>query len=153
VCAEEQTFVIRAFRAGDELAASEILLEAREAAAWSATALRKACSSQGVHAFLSERKGKASGFIIGRQVADEAEILNLAVCAPYRRKGEGTALLERIVAQLKEAGVRRFFLEVRESNRGAIAFYEGLGFRPAGRREGYYEGPSEAALVLGRGTE
>jgi len=132
------------------LAASGILMEAREAAAWSTTAIREACASQGVYAFLSERKGKATGFIIGRQAADEAEILNLAVCAAYRRKGEGTALLEKIVSRFQEVGVRRVFLEVRESNRGAIAFYEGLGFSQAGRREGYYVGPSEAALVLGR---
>ena len=33
-------------------------------------------------------------------------------------------------------GVQRVFLEVRESNLGAIAFYERLGFRRVGRRAG-----------------
>ena len=40
------------------------------------------------------------------------------------------------------------FLEVRESNLPAISFYESLGFRKTGRREGYYQNPPEAALIL-----
>jgi len=33
----------------------------------------------GVSAFVSEREGIVSGIVVGRQVLDEAEILNLAV--------------------------------------------------------------------------
>jgi len=39
-------------------------------------------------------------------------------------------------------------LEVRESNTRAKAFYRGLGFEEAGRREGYYRQPEEAAVVM-----
>jgi ribosomal protein S18 acetylase RimI-like enzyme len=41
---------------------------------------------------------------------------------------------------------------VRESNQGAIAFYERLGFRRVGWREGYYQQPVEAALILEHST-
>jgi ribosomal-protein-alanine N-acetyltransferase len=47
-------------------------------------------------------------------------------------------------------GVRRVFLEVRESNGGARAFYSGLGFAQQGRRRKYYQDPVEDALLLSR---
>ena len=56
------------------------------------------------------------------------------------------ALLNRYT----ESGTGRVFLEVRESNRGGIALYEGLGFQQVGRRERYYSDPMEAALVLAK---
>jgi ribosomal-protein-alanine N-acetyltransferase len=86
--------------------------------------------------------------VVGRQVLDEAEILNLAVTEGMRRQGEGRALVERIVNRFAEAKVSRVFLEVRESNAGAIAFYRGLGFQARGVRRDYYQDPKEAATVM-----
>ncbi len=40
------------------------------------------------------------------------------------------------------------YLEVRESNTGAIAFYEKQGFAKTGRRKGYYREPDEAAVTM-----
>ena len=97
---------------------------------------------------MSERGGKASGFILGRMVGDEAEVLNLAVGVEYRRQGEGGALLKELLRRFAESGVSRVFLEVRESNGGAMAFYEREGFRRKGRREDYYQDPREAAQVF-----
>jgi ribosomal-protein-alanine N-acetyltransferase len=99
-------------------------------------------------AFVSEEEGKVSGFILGRQVADEAEILNLAVTAAYRRRGEGGALLKAALGGFQSRGVSRVFLEVRESNETGIAFYERRGFSKMGRRAGYYREPDEAAIVM-----
>jgi ribosomal-protein-alanine N-acetyltransferase len=45
-------------------------------------------------------------------------------------------------------GVQSVFLEVRESNSAARAFYAGLSFTQIGRRRGYYRNPEEDALVL-----
>jgi ribosomal-protein-alanine N-acetyltransferase len=39
-------------------------------------------------------------------------------------------------------------LEVRASNRAALALYEGLGYQQVGLRRGYYEKPREDALIL-----
>ena len=58
------------------------------------------------------------------------------------------ALLQELLRRFEESGVSRVFLEVRESNKGAMAFYERAGFQRAGRREGYYQDPREAALVF-----
>jgi ribosomal-protein-alanine N-acetyltransferase len=143
----ESAFEVREFRAEDAAAASEILQEAREAAGWSKQALLEFMPLPGAVALMSERAGRPSGFVLGRLVADEAEVLNLAVREECRREGEGRALVEELLRRFAESGVSRVFLEVRESNRGAIGFYEGMGFRQSGRREDYYREPEEAALV------
>jgi ribosomal protein S18 acetylase RimI-like enzyme len=39
-------------------------------------------------------------------------------------------------------------MEVRESNAGAIAFYQKQGFSKSGRRPGYYRDPVEAAILM-----
>jgi [ribosomal protein S18]-alanine N-acetyltransferase len=143
----EGAFEVREFRAEDAAAASEILLEARESARWSRQALLDFMPLPGAVVLISERAGKPTGFVLGRLVADEAEVLNLAVREGYRRQGEGRALLEELLRQFANSGVSRVFLEVRESNREAISFYERMGFRQSGRREDYYREPQEAALV------
>jgi ribosomal-protein-alanine N-acetyltransferase len=89
--------------------------------------------------------GRIAGFLVARRVADdEIEILNLAVAAPYQRKGVGRTLMKALMAQYTGC----VFLEVRESNSEARCFYQSLGFRPAGRRSGYYEDPPENAVVM-----
>lgn len=145
---KEGAFVVREFRAEDAAAASEILRETREAASWSRQALLEFMPLPGAVALMSERAGGPTGFVLGRLVADEAEVLNLAVREECRSQGEGRALLEELLRRFAESGVSRVFLEVRESNRGAIGFYERMGFRQSGRREDYYREPQEAALVF-----
>jgi ribosomal-protein-alanine N-acetyltransferase len=91
------------------------------------------------------RGGVVAGFIVSRQVGPaESEILNLAVAPEFRRQGLGRRLI-RHVLDLRPG---RYCLEVRESNHGARAFYESLGFRVAGRRPTYYDNPPEAAIVM-----
>jgi len=142
-------FVIRDFNAEEHAAeVAEILLEAREAASWSGEALRETMLVPGVCALVSERGVAISGFVVGRRVLDEAEILNLAVKAGMRRQGEGRDLVGALLAEFSRAKVSRVFLEVRESNSGAIAFYTGLGFRAVGVRKDYYQAPREAATVM-----
>lgn len=142
-------FVVRAFdAAADAREVAAILRDARGAASWSEEALRETVKLAGVFAFVSERGGAVSGIVVGRQVLDEAEILNLAVIEGMRRQGEGRALVQRILRQFAEAMVSRVFLEVRESNAGAIAFYRGLGFQATGVRRDYYQDPKEAATVM-----
>ena len=142
-------FVIRPFDgAADAGKAAEILREAREAASWSEEALRETVKLPGVVALVSEQNGAISGIVVGRQVLDEAEILNLAVTQGARRQGTGRALLGGILERFEGLHVSRVFLEVRESNAGAIAFYRGLGFQAIGTRRDYYHDPKESATVM-----
>lgn len=99
---------------------------------------------------VAEVEKTVAGFLVSRQTfagdktsPAEREILNLAVAAAFRRKGIATALLEQ---ELARGGIH--FLEVRESNRGALALYGKIGFVCAGRRAEYYRSPVEAAIVM-----
>jgi ribosomal-protein-alanine N-acetyltransferase len=83
-------------------------------------------------------------------VYDELHINTIAVDPAHRRRGLATALMQHLVGEAVGEGVQRALLEVRQSNVPALRLYEGLGFRVAGLRRGYYSHPDEDALVLAR---
>ncbi len=145
---EQARGTIRSFLPADAVAVTEILRGSPEASQWTEWGLKELLGWRGVLALVSEADGKVVGFIIGRQVAGEAEILNLAVMVAKRRKGEGRALLMAAMGEFRARQVSRVYLEVRESNGSGMAFYEKHGFSKTGRRAGYYRDPDEAAIVM-----
>lgn len=124
----------------------ELLSDIPEAAGWGVGL--GAASGNGLVCRVAELDGQISGLIVFRNMADEAEILNLAVAASERRQGIGWLLVQKAIAECKAAGVKTIFLEVRESNEGARNLYARAGFKEAGRRREYYREPTEDALVL-----
>jgi ribosomal-protein-alanine N-acetyltransferase len=106
--------------------------------------------ASGGEVLLATRNGLIVGFLAARRAADEIEILNLAVLPEFRRKRFGRQLVEAALREAGEAGAQMAHLEVRCSNQAAIAFYEGCGFRPTGRRQAYYSNPLEDALLMER---
>ena len=91
------------------------------------------------------------GFILVRAVADEAEVLTLAVRPNARRRGTGRALVQAAASHAHALGAARIFLEVAEGNVAACQLYAELGFTAAGRRAGYYAakaGGRQDALIL-----
>lgn len=139
---------IRALRPEDAGAVAEILRQSPEAVFWPEASVREVLEWNGVLGLASEAGGKVVGFLIARQVKDEAEVLNLAVVPRLRRTGQGGALLRTAVVELRKRGAKRVFLEVRESNAAGIVFYDTHSFSKMGRREGYYRDPVEAAIVM-----
>ncbi|MFO0271620.1 MAG: ribosomal protein S18-alanine N-acetyltransferase, partial [Gemmatimonadota bacterium] len=91
------------------------------------------------------------GFVALRTMADEGEILNVAVAPAARRSGVGRALVRHALASAAAAGAFSVFLEVRPSNAAALTLYRSFGFVEVGRRHRYYRAPVEDALVLRRG--
>ncbi|MFT3688752.1 GNAT family N-acetyltransferase [Paenirhodobacter sp.] len=87
------------------------------------------------------------GFLLGRVIAGEAELLTLAVAPEARRRGTGRALLAGFAETARARGADSAFLEVAEDNAPARALYAAAGWREAGRRRGYYH-PGIDALVL-----
>src|SRR5712664_1278486 len=79
---EQVGTTIRTFLPGDVTAVMEILRSSPEAAQWTEWGFWELLGWGGVLALVSEGDKKMIGFIIGRQVRDEAEILNLAVMKP-----------------------------------------------------------------------
>ena len=99
-------------------------------------------------ALVVEQSGRVVGFIVGRQVADEWEIENIAVTGAARRCGLGSRLVGELLDHVRRRGGKTVFLEVRESNRAARSLYEKWAFIEVGRRKEYYQNPAEDALVL-----
>lgn len=95
-----------------------------------------------------ESEKTLAAYIVGRLVADELHINNMAVRHAYRRTGIATALLSRLLAEAKGYKAARAFLEVRAGNAAAQALYEGCGFCTVGRRRNYYSNPQEDALIM-----
>jgi ribosomal-protein-alanine N-acetyltransferase len=87
------------------------------------------------------------GFILCRAVADEAEILTLAVAPLVRRGGVGRALVEAAAQTATARGADSLFLEVASDNAAALGLYAGAAFEPAGLRRGYYAGGADAVVM------
>ena len=97
---------------------------------------------------IATNDGAVIGYVGAQIVPDEADMMNLAVDAQYRRQGIGKALVEHLIASLQERMVRSLTLEVRVSNAPAVSLYEGMGFLTVGRRPNYYQKPKEDAWIL-----
>lgn len=116
------------------------------ASPWDASAFEGLLGQAGVLALEAP-----DGFILLRVVADEAEILTLAVRPTARRHGLGADLVSRGAAAMAARGATRLFLEVADDNTAAHALYTRAGFTEAGRRPGYYarlDGGRRDALIL-----
>ena len=74
------------------------------------------------------------------------------ICFPgdpwSRRQGIASALLDAFRRYGQEHGLDSLFLDVRPSNREALALYEKLGYREVGRRKNYYLVPKEDAMIM-----
>lgn len=96
---------------------------------------------------------ESQGFLIGRAVAGEAEILTLAVAPSARRQGVAARLVQGFLAGARDRDAASVFLEVAADNAAAISLYLQAGFGQTGRRKAYYAQPGAAprdALVLSR---
>ena len=75
-------------------------------------------------------------------VGGERQLINIAVAEKYRRRGIGSALLRRMLADGSCAS-----LEVETGNTEAIRLYEKMGFKKAGIRRHFY-GRVDAYIML-----
>jgi [ribosomal protein S18]-alanine N-acetyltransferase len=95
------------------------------------------------------RGGRIIGYLVCSRYDTVWHLMNVAVDDRIRREGVATAMIERLLA-LTDGPEEQYTLEVRLSNGGAITLYERFGFRPAGRRRGYYHDNREDALIMWR---
>jgi len=114
---------------------------------WTARAIGLLLALPGHFALLGTVGAEPIGFAMGRAVADEAEVLTLAIRAEARRTGLGTVLMRALMAEAARRGAAELFLEVSAENAAARALYAALGATEAGRRRRYYPDGSDA-LVL-----
>ncbi len=108
--------------------------------AWTRSQCAGILPMSGVSLTIAECENGPCGFSLVRAVADEAELLLLAVDADEQRRGIGQALLDHFIDEARGRGARKLHLEVRDGNI-AMGLYRAAGFLPAGRRRNYYHGP------------
>lgn len=115
---------------------------------WSEAALAEELENPAACFLVALAQGDAVGYAGMHRVLDECYLDNVAVDLRWRRRGVATALMRALLDEARQAGAAFVSLEVRAGNAGAIALYEGLGFREEGRRKDFYSAPKEDALIL-----
>jgi len=95
------------------------------------------------------------GFVVGRTVIGgeidtqfDAEIYNIAIDVAQQGNGHGQVLFDEFLNICSALDVKNIWLEVRESNQPAIAFYERNGFSSVQTRNHFYDNPREHAVLM-----
>jgi ribosomal-protein-alanine N-acetyltransferase len=97
---------------------------------------------------MTEGSDEVVGYAVLWCIMEQGELANLAVAPARRGSGLGGHLLRGVLRIARDRGVKKLFLEVRASNRAALALYSGFGFGDVGLRKGYYDDPKEDARVM-----
>ncbi|MEX3314573.1 GNAT family N-acetyltransferase [Sulfitobacter sp. PS-8MA] len=95
---------------------------------------------------------RPGGFALIRSIAEESELLTLAVDPAHQRRGLGRALVQDWITALPRS-ITSGFLEVAEDNAPARALYAAMGFAQVATRRAYYArpgGPPVDACILRR---
>lgn len=93
----------------------------------------------------ADSSSQAAGFALSRTGFGEEELLLFAVAPEFRNKGLGAAMLRELDRTVRERGVSRLLLEMRDGN-PAESVYRTFGFQPIGRRPKYYRTPDGAQI-------
>ena len=115
---------------------------------WPESGFIQQMTSLGWGAIVAESDGTIIGYGCYMMVATEGHLTNIAVAPAHRRKLVAKRPLEAILQVIKKAGCEFTLLEVRPSNKAAIAFYRKYGFEDLYHRPRYYRYPVEDALVM-----
>jgi ribosomal-protein-alanine N-acetyltransferase len=107
--------------------------------AWTAPQCAGLLPLPGVWLTVAREGDEVVGFSLIRIVADEAELLLLAVLPERGGRGIGKSLLQHFMNFAEARGVHHLHLEVRDGNE-AIRLYDRAGFTVCGRRRAYYSG-------------
>ena len=124
------------------------LVSARESFsdAWDENMLLSAFNAGNFYGFIAE-EGEKVGFLTYSVNIDTADLQDIFVAEKRRKTGVGKALVLEFINAAQLLGVKKLFLEVRESNTPAVKLYEKAGFAFLSERKKYYS-DGENALVL-----
>jgi ribosomal-protein-alanine N-acetyltransferase len=100
------------------------------------------------YAFVATHEHRFGGYLVFWMIRDEVHLLALSTNPEFRRCGVGKRLVSFLICFSRYHGVQWIGLEVRKSNRAALALYRSFGFRRQSVRKRYYQNPQEDALVM-----
>lgn len=87
-----------------------------------------------------------AGYLISSFVADETELLRIAVKFDDRDKGIGKKLMHEYLSYAEKI-CSRGFLEVRAGNLFARKLYEKCGYKEIATRKNYYRNPNDDGVI------
>jgi ribosomal-protein-alanine N-acetyltransferase len=96
---------------------------------------------------VAARQEQILGYLCCWYVVDEVQIVDIAVHPSHRRQRIGECLLRYALETGRQRGAQSAHLEVRRSNRSAIALYQKLGFSEVAVRRRYYANGEDALLM------
>ncbi len=115
---------------------------------WSAKDFLEMISKDDARYYVAQKDGRLLGGCGVLLIAGEGNITNVVIAPEARNQGIGTGMLRHLMKESEKEGIGAFTLEVRVSNAPAIHVYEKLGFVSEGIRPGFYEKPTEDAMIL-----
>lgn len=98
--------------------------------------------------YVAERTGEILGFAGLTRLGNEGDVDKVMVRETCRGQGIASLIMEELLEEGRKRGIEEFTLEVRAGNIPAIRLYEKFGFVSEGIRPGFYEKPSEDALIM-----
>lgn len=110
--------------------------------------LREKLALNSCHMLTALVDGNIAGNIYVDEIADVAEVSNLAVLPIYQRHGIANKLLAQAELGAALRGCTQINLDVREGNVAARALYESRGYQEVGRRPKFYSNPTEDAILM-----
>lgn len=117
---------------------------------WTKEAFRELFDIPYARYLVAELDGEVVGSAGMRVIAGEGNIDNVVVWGDFRGRGIASRLIEELIRLGEEEDIKDYTLEVRVSNAPAIRVYEKSGFKGEGVRPGFYEDPTEDALIMWR---
>ncbi len=147
----ESRYFIRRMQEGD-LAAVRAIEAMSFSNPWSETTFRGEIQNTSVSfplVIIRKPGDEVIAYIIFWQIRDDVQVNNIAVRPDCRGLGLGEALMRFAIDKVRKAGAVFMTLEVRPSNKTAVALYQKLGFEVLGARKDYYTKPDEDACVMG----
>lgn len=132
---------------------SEKLLELSEQAyphgsPWNVSQFEQEWSLPYSHLWLAYDQQQVIGFLNIHVLADEAEVMNIAILPSYRGQKVAQTLFKYSLEFCQSVEVSRMFLEVRVTNWSAKHLYQKVGFNVIGTRKQYYAHPTEDGEIM-----
>ncbi len=115
--------------------------------AWTEAVLTGTLNAPYTWRVLAEEGGQVCGYACICSLFETADLMNIAVDAPFRGQGVASLLMDALHAKAKELGAERMMLEVRVSNAPAIALYKKYGYEKIAVRKNYYGNGEDADIM------